>query len=720
MRKISIEGEFMRRQSKWAIRSAAALMACTLLVTALPKYSSVHAADSSCSDGGTTAEIRKEYTNTTQVVEKLTKNLVSFYGETSVQYAIIDHGEITVCGANGYAVKEKKKAPEKSTMYGIASISKMYTAAAVMKLAEEGRIDLGQPVVTYLPEFKMADPRYKKITVRMLLNHSSGLPGGNLTNAVQYGALNQTATDGFLESLSRQRLITNPGEFSVYCNDGFTLAELLVEKVTGKEFTTYLHQNLLSPMELRNTYTAGEHFVTRRLARSYNVDNQLQPYENFTMIGTGGIYSTASDVCRFAQIFMEHNDQIISEESKQQMMQPEYLKGIWNPEDEDSVYTFGLGWDQVYSTRFREYKIKALIKGGDSKEYHSSLIVLPQEEMAMVILSVGGTSVHNKLAGEEVLLSYLEEKGKIDRSKEKKTIMMDLTQEVQSMPKKYREYSGYYANNQSVIKIRVHDEVMTIENPVDHSSYDVKYYRNGWFVEKESKQYFSFRKEANGNIYLYQKQIVQIPGIGEQRIGLYCLQKLQEYPVNCETIKVWEKRLGKSYFLVNERYSSCIYSSDLVQIKFDKNQEFYLGSYLENNLIVDGTTTQNLLQIPMELGRDLTEMRVEQVNEIEYIWKNNYHFIDKSSIEKLPNGMVVRVSVPENGEGIYYEVPESLDGKTVQIEVPKHASCIIYDNNQKLVMNTYLSKNNKVTLTAGGYFLFVGDALSKFTISVCE
>jgi len=76
------------------------------------------------------------------------------------------------------------------TMYGIGSVSKMFTTAAVMKLAEQGKVDLDSPVTKYLPDFKMADGRYKKITVRMLLNHSSGM----LAEMLDYAGIYATST----------------------------------------------------------------------------------------------------------------------------------------------------------------------------------------------------------------------------------------------------------------------------------------------------------------------------------------------------------------------------------------------------------------------------------------------------------------------------------------------------------------------------------------------
>lgn len=90
-----------------------------------------------------------------------------------MQYALIDNGKLILSGQKGKDNLKGEQSLTKDTQYGIGSVSKVYTAAAMMKLVDEGKVDLDTPVVNYLPDFKMKDERYKRITPRMLLNHSS-------------------------------------------------------------------------------------------------------------------------------------------------------------------------------------------------------------------------------------------------------------------------------------------------------------------------------------------------------------------------------------------------------------------------------------------------------------------------------------------------------------------------------------------------------------------
>ena len=175
-------------------------------------------------------------------------------GAVSVQYAVWQDGEIALSGHAGVYSKSENRVLLDTDLYGIGSVSKMYVTAAVMQLVDQGKLDLDAPVTKYLPEFKMADARYKDITVRMLLNHSSGLMSAT-HDMLLFADDDRSATEDLLETLSTQRLVADPGAYSVYCNTGFTLAELVVEAVSGKTFPEYLQEAILTPNGLENTFT---------------------------------------------------------------------------------------------------------------------------------------------------------------------------------------------------------------------------------------------------------------------------------------------------------------------------------------------------------------------------------------------------------------------------------------------------------------------------------
>ena len=180
-------------------------------------------------------------------VETAINAAATYGGAVSIQYALWQDGQITDTGVSGVYSKTENRLLTTDILYGIGSVSKIYTTVAVMQLVEDGKVSLDAPVTRYLPDFKMADSRYKNITVRMLLNHSSGIMGTGLSGAVLFDDADPSATDNLLENLSTQRLIAAPGAYSVYCNDGFTLAELIVEAVSGMDFMDYVDREILDP-----------------------------------------------------------------------------------------------------------------------------------------------------------------------------------------------------------------------------------------------------------------------------------------------------------------------------------------------------------------------------------------------------------------------------------------------------------------------------------------
>ena len=94
-------------------------------------------------------------------------------GAVSVQYAMMDNGTLIESGVAGVYSKRENRLLTSENLYGIGSTSKMFTTVAMLRLADQGKVDLDRPVTDYIPEFTMADERYRDITVRMLLNHSS-------------------------------------------------------------------------------------------------------------------------------------------------------------------------------------------------------------------------------------------------------------------------------------------------------------------------------------------------------------------------------------------------------------------------------------------------------------------------------------------------------------------------------------------------------------------
>ena len=160
-------------------------------------------------------------------------------------------------------VQTEKKA---DTVSAIGSVSKIFCTTAALQLYERGLLDIDAPVTDYVPEFTMQDERYKNITVRMLMNHTSGLMGMAYDDGMLYNDIDTTYHDRFLGNLKNARLKADPGTLATYSNDGFTLLEIVVERVSGESFTDYVENHISKPLKLENTGSAAKMYCNNNTA----------------------------------------------------------------------------------------------------------------------------------------------------------------------------------------------------------------------------------------------------------------------------------------------------------------------------------------------------------------------------------------------------------------------------------------------------------------------
>ncbi|MEK4511093.1 serine hydrolase domain-containing protein [Paenibacillus sp. FSL K6-2524] len=640
--------------------------------------------------------------------------LTKQYGTTSVQYALIDNGKITVTGQTGLNDVEGKIPLTNETMYGIGSTSKMFTTVAVMKLVDEGKINLDTPLVQYITDFKMIDERYMQITPRMLLNHSSGLQGSSLSSGFLFNDNDTYAHDNLLEQLSTQRLKADPGAFSVYCNDGFTLAEILVERVSGMKFTAFIHQYIIEPLELKHTKTSQDVLDSSKLPGLYYPTFPTQlPNETVNVIGTGGIYSTAEDMVQFSQIFMGREKDILSDSAVLAIEQEEFKKGMW-PKEADNLIDYGLGWDSVRLFPFSDYKIKGLSKGGDTILYHASLVVLPEQNMAAAVLSSGGSSSTNELLAHELLLQALKEKGAIKEIKPEKSFGIPVKAD---MPSDITKYSGFYGATGQQIKVAIKDGELSLSVPSVPAYPEQKYIYTveGSFVNEVGSSKISIVTEKNGRTYLWNREYATVPGLGQLAISQYVAEKLETQALSKETEDVWAKREGKTYYPVSEKYSSVVYMMNPI-LKISRTAE--LKDYFGDKKITGPNTAVSQHQVPGTGSRDSDGFRFYTKEGIEYFESAGSLYVSEDKVIPLYRGKKSTVTVQTDGNARWYSVPQAIAGKKMIVSMPEQGAYAVYDGNGTCVNYTVISGNNEVVLPENGTIVFAGNAGSSFNISL--
>ena len=145
------------------------------------------------------------------------------------------------------------------TPFVIGSASKSFTAVAIMQLVEAGKVELDAPVQRYLPWFRVADAAASaRITVRHLLTHSSGLPGGDETPIISREDTSADAIERQVRALATVELAHPPGSTVEYSSKGYTTLGLIVETVSGQSYEAYVRQHIFTPLQMDHSFTSPE------------------------------------------------------------------------------------------------------------------------------------------------------------------------------------------------------------------------------------------------------------------------------------------------------------------------------------------------------------------------------------------------------------------------------------------------------------------------------
>ncbi|MNW40764.1 D-alanyl-D-alanine-carboxypeptidase/endopeptidase AmpH precursor [compost metagenome] len=643
----------------------------------------------------------------------LASELVSKYGASGVQYAIMDQGNIVLSDSVGVKNKATNEPITKDTMFGIGSTSKMYVSAATMMLVDAHKVDIDQPLTTYIKDFKMSDERYKQITPRMLLNHSSGLYGAHYKNSMLFNDNDTENHDELLLRLQSETLKSNPGEYSVYTNDGFQLLEILVERVSGLSYTDFLAKHISTPLGLKSTKTPLDQFDRQKLSKTYfpAIEGAL-PVENANVIGTGGLYSTAEEVAMFSEVLTGNRPDILSAQSAKSMKSHEYRNGIWVPEETNS-FNYGLGWDAVQLAPFSDYGITALSKGGDTVLYHSTLITIPEHHISMAVLSSGGSSILDSIFASNILLEVLKDKGIIKDIIPEKTFEPPVKVE---MPSDLLSYSGLYGSVGTTINVEIKNGEFELPAFLDGFVPAQKYVYtgNGQFKSSDGSVAISFDKQKNGKTYIKANLYLNFPGLGQMVMVTYEYQKLDANPVNPIVKKAWENRNGKNYYALDEKISSIFY---LAPSFITKKISFDHDGYASGTKIVDENKAVNAVEIPVMSGRDAFDLNFYTKDGSEYLTIDGQSYISEDAVKPILGGKSV-YTIPSNGQATWYKIDKNSANKTMTVDFPTSGGFAVYDENGAVVQFSTASNNNSVVLPKGGLIVLGGNAGDVFKINL--
>ena len=611
-------------------------------------------------------------------------------------------------------------------IYGVGSVSKVYVTTAVMQLVEQGKVDLDLPVTEYIDDFTMADERYKDITVRMLMNHSSGLAGTSVKNFFLYGDNDYVATDSVLKNLKTQSLKADPGEYACYCNDGFELLEIIVERVSGMNYTDYVKKNIADKIGAENIYTAGNVFENPDLAEIYPNGHNRYETEYCMGFGTGGIYSTAADTCEFGSTFFAGDNRLLSEESKNKMAtlwSSDPKMSVQKKYDTKALDQNGLGWDLVDIPMYEDAGVKALFKGGDTQDYHAALLVMPEEEISVCVTTAEGGSGFNLAMAEALANIALEEQGIfVEETKAPEVELKD------SVPESYKQYEGLYSLDGSPAEITFPDmkyaQVKTLGLGTSDSYY---MYSDSGFVKvtgdieerdmRVDPDYYCLNfEETDGKIYLIKEMLDNHSGLIGTYQKIYAGEKLKDNPVSEKVLKAWQERNGQKYDIISGTYSSALFDAPfgIVSLIGESGYaQFTIMGKTYAMKIVDANHVASCTTIPSSVNRDLFEISIDG----DGIAHSTYGFDCAPESENEKFTSETREVSLITDKAVWFRIDDSMANKNISIERSDQSAVYVYDKYGKVKYSTHMTDyGNIIHLPQDGYIMFAGETGDTITI----
>lgn len=307
----------------------------------------------------------------------------------------------TILFSKGYGVEsiDTNQPMTKNSSSAIGSLTKSFTAVAMLQLLEQGKVSLEDPVIKHIPWFKTLDEENSRmITIKMLLSNTSGLPTEvNVDKLFLSKETSNIAREEFIRSLSTYSLNEEPGLAYEYSNAGFVVAGYIIEKVTGMTYENYIEENILKPLDMDRSTTKLENFDNLNVLYGHTagINTSIVSNKLYNIIGTPAgseLRCSASDLGNYLVMLLNDgvykNKQIISKESINRLFEPviSFKKASdWGEAKE---------WDMSYALGFMRGKIDGediLTHGGNTRTMSSRNLIDKKDKIGIQLLfNVGG------------------------------------------------------------------------------------------------------------------------------------------------------------------------------------------------------------------------------------------------------------------------------------------------------------------------------------------
>lgn len=319
-------------------------------------------------------------------IDSLIRTQSELQSNTGIAVAVIRDTTVLYNKGFGYANRETQETVTAKTMFHLGSVPKAFVALALMQLVEQNKVNLDSLVIKYIPELKFKDQRYRKITVRHLATHTSGI-FTNRNHDWDKPKNGNDALDNFVRSLDYDKLRFEPGEKFSYSDANYDIIGDIIYRVTGIPFEDYMKDNILNPSGMKESafYLPD----TNKVARPY-----IDDYENCRIsrgflypvnrehAPSGTLFSNTTEMCNWMMMNLhkgKFGDKDILKASSYDMMWKPYSKTAWPSNYYESM---AIGWFAGTYNGKTTY-----LHSGTDHGYRAIFCIIPEDKYGVVILS---------------------------------------------------------------------------------------------------------------------------------------------------------------------------------------------------------------------------------------------------------------------------------------------------------------------------------------------
>jgi CubicO group peptidase (beta-lactamase class C family) len=412
----------------------------------------------------------------TEIIKQEMKNL----NAVGLSIALVDDQQIVWERGFGYQDREKKLPATENTIYQVGSITKLFTVLAAMQLAEQGNLDIDQPLQKYLPDFSIQSrfASNQPITARTIMTHHSGIPSDHLN-----GYMSKTYSS-LVKELQNEYVAFPPNYIHSYSNVAFTLLGHTIATVSEKEYPDYIQDELLGPIGMQHSFIANFPSVENPLMSKIYLNGKEDKPISERDIPAGGLYANVKDMARFMQMIIAggsiNGQRIINSETLVETMR---LQNENIPLDLD--FRIGLGW--FLSEVVPGYNGKVVEHAGNYNHFNSELIILPEAKLGVVVLGNYEESVAQvrQIAKKTLELAWEE------KSKRKIPIYQDSKTAPPNIPSStdLHNYVGYYSIMGEIGQI-VHEKDRFFLKTKDDNAFYLDKNDDGSYSIKDGPKFF--------------------------------------------------------------------------------------------------------------------------------------------------------------------------------------------------------------------------------------